>query len=156
AFSGLGAPHWNAEARGTLVGLSRGAKDAHIARAALESIAFQTYDILKAMESDSKTKIKELRVDGGATQNNFLMQFQADIITSKVIRPSITETTAMGAAFLAGLAIGFLKDIKELQELWEEDKVFAPIKHKNIGDQLKEWKRANETAKFRANYKHSE
>ncbi len=153
AFSGLGAPHWNAEARGTLVGLSRGAKDAHIARAALESIAFQTYDILKAMENDSGTKIKELRVDGGATQNNFLMQFQADIITSKVIRPSITETTAMGAAFLAGLAVGFWKDVKELQELWKEDKVFLPHKNKSTGNQLNEWKRATDTAKFWADYK---
>src|SRR5690606_4446234 len=92
AFSGLGAPHWNPQARGTLVGLSRGANDAHIARASLESIAYQTYDILKAMESDANTKIKELRVDGGATQNNFLMQFQADIVKSQVIRPYITET----------------------------------------------------------------
>ncbi len=153
AFSGLGAPHWNPQARGTIVGLSRGANDAHIARAALESIAFQTYDILKAMESDSQAKIKELRVDGGATQNNFLMQFQADIVNSKVIRPYITETTAMGAAFLAGLAVGFWKDIQELQELWKEDKVFEPHKDPNFVDRLNEWKRATETAKFWANYK---
>jgi len=153
AFSGLGAPHWNPQARGTIVGLSRGANDAHIARASLESIAYQTYDILKAMESDSNTKIKELRVDGGATQNNFLMQFQADIVKSQVIRPYITETTAMGAAFLAGLAVGFWKDIKELQALWKEDKVFEPNKSQDFALQLKEWKRATETAKFWADYK---
>ena len=153
AFSGLGAPHWNADARGTIVGLSRGAKDAHIARASLESIAFQTHDILKAMENDSTNKIQELRVDGGATSNNFLMQFQADIVQTKVIRPAITETTAIGAAFLAGLAVGFWKDIDELKSLWKEDKAFEYAKHsKQHQDQLKEWKRATETAKFWANY----
>ncbi|ERJ59648.1 hypothetical protein M472_12780 [Sphingobacterium paucimobilis HER1398] len=152
AFSGLGAPHWNAEARGTMVGLSRGSNAAHIARASLESIAYQTYDILKAMEADSSSRIKELRVDGGATQNSFLMQFQADILKTKVIRPAITETTAMGAAFLAGLAVGFWKDTKELQALWEEDKIFAPTKSSKYGTQLAEWKRATETAKFWANY----
>ncbi|NGM61585.1 glycerol kinase GlpK [Sphingobacterium sp. SGG-5] len=156
AFSGLGAPHWNPQARGTIVGLSRGANDAHIARASLESIAYQTYDILKAMESDANTKIKELRVDGGATQNNFLMQFQADIVKSQVIRPYITETTAMGAAFLAGLAVGFWKDIKELQALWKEDKVFIPSKNRDFSPQLKEWKRATETAKFWADYENNE
>lgn len=153
AFSGLGAPHWNAEARGTVVGLSRGSSDAHIARAALESIAYQTYDIIVAMENDSNAKIKELRVDGGATQNNFLMQFQADITQSQVIRPYVTETTAMGAAFLAGLAIGFWKDIDELQSLWKEDEIFKPHKEENRTGQLNEWKRATETAKFWADYK---
>ncbi|HMR17961.1 MAG TPA: glycerol kinase GlpK [Sphingobacterium sp.] len=152
AFSGLGAPHWNAQARGMLVGLSRGSNDAHIARAALESIAYQTYDILVAMENDSDTKIKELRVDGGATQNDFLMQSQADIIQTAVIRPYITETTAMGAAFLAGLATGFWKDIDELRELWKEDKNFKPDQNKHNKDQLKEWKRATETVKFWADY----
>lgn len=153
AFSGLGAPHWNAEARGTIVGLSRGANDAHIARASLESIALQTNDILKAMEMDAKAKIKELRVDGGATQNNFLMQFQSDILEAKVIRPAITETTAMGAAFLAGLAIGFWKDIKELQSLLKEDKTFKPVKSAKNKAIISEWKRATETAKFWADYK---
>ena len=154
AFSGLGAPHWNADARGTLVGLSRGSKDAHIARAALESIAFQTYDIIKAMENDSKNSIQELRVDGGATNNDFLMQFQADIVQTQVIRPRITETTAMGAAFLAGLAVGFWKDIEELKGLWKEDKKYASLgDEKQHQVQLKEWKRATETAKFWANYK---
>lgn len=155
AFSGLGAPHWNAEARGTMVGLSRGSNAAHIARASLESIAYQTNDILKAMENDSSSKIKELRVDGGATQNGFLMQFQADILKTKVIRPAITETTAMGAAFLAGLAIGFWKDLDELQTLWKEDKVFESTKDNKYKEQLQEWKRATETAKFWANYKYN-
>lgn len=153
AFSGLGAPHWNAEARGTVVGLSRGANDAHIARAALESIAFQTYDILRAMEIDSTSSIQELRVDGGATQNTFLMQFQADILLTKVIRPAITETTALGAAFLAGLAVGFWKDIEELRKLWSEEKTFTGQHKPERSVQLKEWKRATETAKFWANYK---
>lgn len=153
AFSGLGAPHWNAEARGTVVGLSRGANDAHLARAALESIAYQTYDILVAMENDSETKIHELRVDGGATANNFLMQFQADIVQSDVIRPAITETTAMGAAFLAGLATGFWKDIDELRNLWKEDRVFKPRKDNTAQEHIKEWKRATETAKFWADYR---
>lgn len=152
AFSGLGAPHWNANARGTIVGLSRGSKDAHIARASLESIAYQTYDILKAMEIDSKSEIKELRVDGGATQNNFLMQFQADILRTKVIRPAITETTAMGAAFLAGLAVGFWEGIDELQTLWKEDKTFSHDAKSNFDTELKEWKRATDTAKFWADY----
>ena len=155
AFSGLGAPHWNADARGIVVGLSRGSNDAHIARASLESIAYQTYDILKAMENDAGSKIKELRVDGGATQNTFLMQFQSDILKTNVIRPSITETTAMGAAFLAGLAVGFWKDLDELQSLWKEDKQFVPNKSVKYGSQLEEWKRATETAKFWANYKSS-
>lgn len=153
AFSGLGAPHWDASARGTIVGLSRGSKDAHIARASLESIAYQSYDILKAMESDANDKIQELRVDGGATNNNFLMQFQADILQTKVIRPAITETTALGAAFLAGLATGFWRDIDELKTLWKEDKVFSPqVQAQQNQKQLKEWKRATDTAKYWANY----
>ncbi|TYR34827.1 glycerol kinase GlpK [Sphingobacterium phlebotomi] len=153
AFSGLGAPHWNPNTRGTLLGLSRGSNDAHIARAALESIAYQTYDILKAMELDSKSKIRELRVDGGATQNSFLMQFQADILKTNVIRPAITETTAMGAAFLAGLAVGFWKDIDQLQSLWQEERTFVADKKKKYQPLLQEWKRATDTAKFWADYK---
>lgn len=154
AFSGLGAPHWDANARGTIVGLSRGSNDAHIARAALESVAYQTHDILKAMENDYANKILELRVDGGATNNNFLMQFQAELIQTKVIRPAITETTAMGAAFLAGLAVGFWKDIEELKSLWKEDKTFDYADNsKQQQEKLREWKRATETAKFWANYK---
>ena len=105
AFAGLGAPHWNPYARGTIFGLTRGSSNAHIARAALDSIAYQTYDVLKAMEADSGIQIKELRVDGGATVNNQLMQFQSDILNCKVVRPKITETTALGAAYLAGLLL---------------------------------------------------
>ncbi|MGO1243069.1 MAG: glycerol kinase GlpK [Sphingobacterium sp.] len=153
AFSGLGAPHWNAEARGTILGLSRGSNDAHIARASLESIAYQTYDILKAMEKDSKSKIKALLVDGGASQNSFLMQFQADILKTSVIRPAITETTAIGAAFLAGLAVGFWKDIDELQSLWKEDRTFTVNPKAKYQRQLKEWKRATDTVKYWAEYK---
>jgi len=148
AFAGLGAPHWDANARGTLFGISRGTSDAHIARAALESIAYQTYDILKAMESDAGAKIKELRVDGGATQNNFLMQFQADILKTQVVRPQITETTAMGAAFLAGLAVGFWKDVKEIEALWKEDKLIAPTKSSKLANNLKEWNRAVKAVKY--------
>src|SRR5699024_7349354 len=115
AFTGLGAPHWDQSARGTIVGLTRGSNAGHLARAALESIAFQTKDVLKAMQSDSGIEIKELRVDGGATQNDLLMQFQADILGIPIIRPEILETTAMGAAYLAGLAVGFWDDIEELK-----------------------------------------
>ncbi|TDS11904.1 glycerol kinase GlpK [Sphingobacterium paludis] len=153
AFSGLGAPHWNADARGTILGLSRGSNDAHIARAALESIAYQTYDILQAMEKDSKAPIKELRVDGGATQNNFVMQFQANLLKTNVVRPAITETTALGAAFLAGLAVGFWEDIDHLKTLWQEDKTFTFHEQDDYSQQLREWKRATETVKFWANYK---
>ena len=142
AFAGLGAPHWDPNARGTIFGISRGTTDAHIARAAIESIAYQTHDILKAMEADSNTKIKELRVDGGATQNQFLLQFQADILKSTVVKPKITETTAMGAAFLAGLAVGFWKDLEELQALWQEDKRIESNKSMKLTKNLEEWKRA--------------
>ncbi|MFM7720075.1 MAG: glycerol kinase GlpK, partial [Sediminibacterium sp.] len=110
AFTGLGAPYWNQHAKGTITGITRGTNAAHIARAALESIAYQTYDVLKAMESDAQIPIAELRVDGGATKNNLLMQFQSNILNTKVIRPTIIETTALGAAYLAGLAVGFWKD----------------------------------------------
>jgi glycerol kinase len=122
AFAGLGAPHWNQDARGTIFGLTRGSSNAHIARAALESIAYQAADVLKSMEADSGISIKELRVDGGATVNNHLMQFQCDILNCKVIRPKITETTALGAAYLAGLAVGYWKNIDDLQSQWQADK----------------------------------
>ncbi len=126
AFAGLGAPHWNQYARGTIFGLTRGSSNAHIARAALDSIAYQTYDVLKAMEADSGISIAELRVDGGATVNNQLMQFQSDILNTKVVRPKITETTALGAAYLAGLAVGYWKNVGEIQEQWQVDKQFSP------------------------------
>jgi glycerol kinase len=126
AFAGLGAPYWNPHARGTITGLTRGNTSAHIARAAIESIAYQTMDVLEAMEADSGIHIKELRVDGGATKNNLLMQFQSDVLDTKVVRPIITETTALGAAYLAGLAVGFWKSIDELQEQWQIEQVFTP------------------------------
>ncbi|MBL0269498.1 MAG: glycerol kinase GlpK [Chitinophagaceae bacterium] len=126
AFAGLGAPHWNQYARGSIFGLTRGSSQSHIARAALDSIAYQTYDVLKAMEADAGISIAELRVDGGATVNNQLMQFQSDVLQTKVIRPRITETTALGAAYLAGLAVGYWKNIGEIQEQWQADKTFSP------------------------------
>jgi glycerol kinase len=126
AFVGLGAPYWDAGARGALTGLTRGSTRAHIARAALESIAFQSAEVLRAMEQDSGIKLTELRVDGGATTNNLLMQFQADLLGVPVVRPKVLETTAQGAAYLAGLAVGYWKDQAELTALWEKDRVFEP------------------------------
>lgn len=140
AFAGLGAPHWNQHARGTILGLTRGSTDAHIARAALESIAYQTMDVLKAMEADSGISIKELRVDGGATINNMLMQFQADILNTVTVRPKVVETTAMGAAFLAGLAVGYWKDQEEIQQIWQTDQRFNPTSNrKEIDNYIKGW-----------------
>lgn len=126
ALSGLGAPHWDQEARGAFFGITRGTTIAHMTRAALEAIAFQVYDVLKAMEKDSGKPTQELRVDGGATANNFLMQFQADLLGCEIKRPKIIETTAIGAAFLAGLAVGFWKNQEELQSLWTADRSFSP------------------------------
>lgn len=143
AFAGLGAPHWNGHARGTIFGLTRGSSNAHIARAALDSIAYQTYDVLKAMEADSGISIKELRVDGGATVNNQLMQFQSDILNCKVVRPKTTETTALGAAYLAGLAVGYWKNIDDIREQWQVDKTFSPVMNDDKRKELlKGWQRA--------------
>ena len=143
AFAGLGAPYWNQHARGTIVGITRGTSAAHIARAALESIAFQSYDLLKAMEGDAGIPIAELRVDGGATHNNMLMQFQSDIVDTKVIRPTIVETTALGAAYLAGLAVGFWKDVEALRSMWQVDKIFTPnIQEAQRVESIKGWERA--------------
>ncbi len=126
AFVGLGAPYWDSAARGALFGMTRGTTKAHIARAALESIAFQSAEVLRAMEADTGIKLTELRVDGGATTNNLLMQFQADLLGVPVERPKVAETTALGAAFLAGLAVGYWKDSAEVATLWEKDQVFEP------------------------------
>ncbi|MFQ6042216.1 MAG: glycerol kinase GlpK [Candidatus Poribacteria bacterium] len=126
AFTGLGAPYWNAEARGAILGLTRGATREHIARATLESIAFQTADVVEAMIADAKIPPQQLRVDGGAVVNNFLMQFQADILNINVERPAIIETTALGAAFLAGLAVGLWNDVSELERCRKSDKIFSP------------------------------
>lgn len=127
AFTGLGAPYWNQHARGTITGITRGTTINHIARAALESIAYQTFDVLKAMEADSNIEIKELRVDGGATENNLLMQFQSDILGTRILRSQTSEVTALGAAYLAGLGSGFWKDIDEVKEKWEESKTYTPV-----------------------------
>ncbi|MBW7892092.1 MAG: glycerol kinase GlpK, partial [Chitinophagaceae bacterium] len=143
AFAGLGAPHWDQYARGTIVGVTRGTNAAHIARAALESIAYQTMDVLKAMEADSGIAIKELRVDGGATANNLLMQFQSDMLNTKVIRPKIIETTALGAAYLAGLAVGYWKDMEEVQKQWQAERIFEPAMQEAERIELaKGWQRA--------------
>ena len=143
AFAGLGAPYWNPYARGTVFGLTRGSSNAHLAKAALDSIAYQTYDVLKAMEADAGIEIKELRVDGGATVNNSLMQFQSDILKCKVVRPKITETTALGAAYLAGLSVGYWKNIDEIQKQWQVDKEFAPgMKEEKRNELVKGWQRA--------------
>ena len=143
AFAGLGAPHWNQYARGAIFGLTRGSSNAHIARAALDSIAYQTYDVLKAMEADSGISIAELRVDGGATVNNQLMQFQSDILNTKVVRPKITETTALGAAYLAGLAVGYWKNVDDIQEQWQIDKSFSPaMEEEKRSELVNGWQRA--------------
>jgi glycerol kinase len=143
AFVGLGAPYWDQNARGTITGLSRGSNASHIARAALESIAYQTCDVLKAMEADSNISIKELRVDGGATANNLLMQFQADMLNTTVVRPVITETTALGAAYLAGLAVGFWSSIDALQQQWQVEKKFAAnTTDENRNALMQGWKKA--------------
>ncbi|MGB5431361.1 glycerol kinase GlpK [Eudoraea sp.] len=149
AFAGLGAPHWNQHAQGTIFGLTRGSTDAHIARAALESIAFQTMDILKAMEADSGISIKELRVDGGATINNLLMQFQADVLNTVTVRPKIVETTVMGAAFLAGLAVGYWDNLEQIQEIWQTDVHFIPTTDRvSINKQIDGWYKAIEALEF--------
>ena len=146
AFTGLGAPHWNQDARGTIVGLTRGSNASHIARAALDSIAYQTMDVLKAMEADSGIAIKELRVDGGATANDLLMQFQSDILNTKVLRPKITETTALGAAYLAGLAVGYWKSIDDIQQQWLIDKTFSPSMDDSTRNELTAgWQKAVNT-----------
>ena len=149
AFAGLGAPHWNQRAQGTIFGITRGTTDSHIARAALESIAYQTMDILKAMAADSGIEIQELRVDGGASVNDMLMQFQADVLGTTTIRPKVTETTALGAAYLAGLAVGYWKDEDEIRDIWEEEKRFSPQKNQNeIETGIKGWYRAVKALEF--------
>ena len=152
AFVGLGAPYWDMYARGTIVGLTRGANRHHIVRATLESIAFQTKDVLHAMEEDSGIMLKALKVDGGAVANNFLMQFQSDILGVPVVRPSVTETTAMGAAFLAGLTVGFWKDLAEIAEKWQVDRSFQPAMEESVRKAKYEgWKKAVECSRhFRA------
>jgi len=154
AFTGLGAPYWDAYARGTIVGLTRGVNANHIIRATLESIAYQTRDVLDAMQADSSIKLAALRVDGGAVANNFLMQFQSDVLDTQVLRPKVTEVTALGAAYLAGIAVGYWDGLEELQGKAEIDRSFSPH-----GDQSKReqrytgWKRAVRCAQVWAEMK---
>ncbi len=148
AFTGLGAPHWDAAARGAIVGLTRGSTSAHVARAALESIAYQSADLLSAMEADAGLRLRELRVDGGATVNAGLMQFQSDLLRVPVIRPRTRETTALGAAYLAGLAVGFWKNRAEIAALWGADKTFRPRAPRAAMRKLQaDWHRAVTRAK---------
>ena len=148
AFAGLGAPHWDQYARGTIVGLTRGTTRAHIARAALESIALQSMDVLKAMEADAGIRLKELRVDGGASANNLLMQMQADLLNVPVVRPKVSETTALGAAYLAGLAVGFWKSQSEIAQQWQMDERFKPAMKAGTRKKVSaQWSRALERAK---------
>jgi glycerol kinase len=147
AFTGLGAPYWNADARGAIVGLSRGSTVAHIARAALESIAFQCAALLQAMARDAKTAgvatVNELRVDGGASVNNLLMQFQADLLGIPVVRPKVVETTALGAAYLAGLATGVYKSLDELSAQWQVERRFLPtMSRERVAELMSRWERA--------------
>jgi glycerol kinase len=142
AFAGLGAPHWNQYARGTIFGITRGTNKSHLCRAALESIAYQTMEVLKAMEADCGKAIRELRVDGGATSNNLLMQFQADVLGVKVLRPEVTEVTAIGAAYLAGLAIGYWGSLEEIQQQWQVNTCFEPQHHADMTTKIKGWNKA--------------
>ena len=148
AFAGLGAPHWEQHARGTIVGITRGTTSAHIARAALDSIAYQTLEVLLAMQKDSDIIIRELRVDGGATINNSLMQFQSDLLQTGVVRPKITETTALGAAYLAGLGVKFWSSIDDIKNQWQVERTFTPkISSKEVDEYVKGWHRAVNAAK---------
>lgn len=148
AFVGLGAPHWDMYARGAIVGITRGTNKYHLTRAALEAIAYQTRDVVKAMLADAKVELKGLRVDGGAVKNNFLMQFQSDILQTRVDRPKVNETTALGAAYLAGLGIGMYKDIKDIEGSWQLDKAFVPEMAKEQAEKLyHDWERAVERSK---------
>lgn len=143
AFTGLGAPYWDAYARGAVFGLSRGTSKAHFVRAALESLAYQSMDVIKAMEEDSGIGLESLRVDGGASANNFLMQFQADILDSEILRPKVIETTALGAAYLAGIAVGYYKDTSEIKDNWQMDRTFYPQLTEEARKTLYEgWKQA--------------
>jgi len=149
AFVGLGAPYWDMNARGAVTGLTRGATKAHIVRAALEAMCYQTRDVIECMQQDSGIRAKELRVDGGATRNDFLCQFQADILGIPVVRPVVTETTALGAAYLAGLAVGFWKNEREIASQWQQEKRFEPRMKKSDRERLYEgWQEA--VAKVRA------
>jgi glycerol kinase len=148
AFTGLGAPYWDAQARGLIIGLERGTQIGHIARAAIESIAFQVADVLRVMDKNSKSPFKELRVDGGAAANDALMQFQADLLGVPVHRPAVLETTALGAAYLAGLATGFWSDVEELKKHRAADRIFTPKADKKQMERLQtNWREAVERSR---------
>ncbi len=148
AFAGLGAPHWDAYARGAMLGITRGTTAAHVARAALESIAFQSAEVLLAMQNDAGIELAELRVDGGATANDLLMQFQADLLGVPVVRPRTTETTALGAAYLAGLATGVWRTSAEIAAQWQPERAFTPrMSRDEAQGRLARWRRAVERAK---------
>lgn len=143
AFTGLGAPHWNPHARGMVVGLTRGTKKEHFIRATLESLAYQIYEVMEAMQKDAGVEIKDLRVDGGASANDFLMQFQADLLQNSVIRPECIETTALGAAYLAGIAVGFWRDKEDVRASWQlSHKFFPMMKALERNEKIKGWKKA--------------
>ena len=148
AFTGLGAPHWDSEARALLCGMSRGTNKAHIARAALESIAFQVSDVLTAMQADIQQPLKELRVDGGASQNDMLMQFQADILNVPVLRPKMQESTAWGAAAMAGLRSGVFSSLDEIAQSWQLERAFEPKMSQDQREfHLQQWQSALKRAK---------
>lgn len=143
AFTGLGAPHWDQYARGCIVGITRGVNKYHIVRATLESLAYQTWDVIKAMEADSGIRLAGLKVDGGASANNFLMQYQSDVIQEKVLRPACIETTAMGAAYLAGLAVGYWDSLEQISANWKVDRIFTPELARQVRDErLRGWEKA--------------
>jgi len=143
AFTGLGAPYWDQYARGCIVGITRGVNKYHIVRATLESLAYQTNDVIRAMEADSGLKLAGLKVDGGASANNFLMQYQADVIQERVLRPRCIETTAMGAAYLAGLAVGYWGGLEEITQNWQTDRIFVPqMDAQECEKRLSGWKKA--------------
>jgi glycerol kinase len=148
AFTGLGSPYWDPFARGSIVGITRGTTRGHIARAALEAIAFQSADLLDAMQRDAAVPLRELRVDGGASRNNFLMQFQADLLGVPVVRPAVTETTALGAAYLAGIASGFWSSADDVRSRWQTDRCFEPsISRDEAAARMREWARAVERSR---------
>jgi len=152
AFTGLGAPHWDGRARGTIVGMTRGTRREHIVRATLESIAYQTRDVVEAMEADSGIEIGRLRVDGGAVKNNFLCQLQADVIGTSIVRPEVDETTALGAAYAAGLAVDYWESLEELRENWQEDRSFSPQLDPDVADRrFDRWHDAVDCARGWAN-----
>jgi glycerol kinase len=148
AFTGLGAPHWDPYARGAIIGITRDTSAAHIARAALEGVAFQVADLIDAMHADTGKRLKELRVDGGASHSAFMMQFQADLLQIPVVRPAVTETTALGAAYLAGLAVGYWKNLDSISKQWRVEKTFEPKMSRSQVDELRSrWNSALERAK---------